>query len=156
MAINRRTMNVSREAVWAALADGHTYDYWVVGTRHIRDVDEGFPHEGTALHYRIGWGPFRHEGHSEVCTADPGRTLELTIHAWPAAAVKVLIELHELADDRTEVVMTEHPTSGPFAVLHNPLFDLAIKARNVESLRRLERVAAGEAAPGSSEAPARA
>lgn len=141
MATNRRVMNVSRDAVWAGLADGETYSYWVVGTRHIRDVDEGFPATGTALHYRIGWGPLRHEGHTEVCDVDPGRRLELEIHAWPAATVRVLMELHELGDACTEVVMTEHPKKGPFAAVHNPVFDLAIKARNIESLRRLEQVA---------------
>jgi hypothetical protein len=146
MATNRRVMNVSRESVWAGLADGYTYGYWVVGTRHIRDVDTGFPAVGTKLHYLVGRAPFRHKGHTEVCTSETGRRLELEIHAWPAATVRVLMELHELADDCTEVVMTEQPRRGPLAVLHNPVFDLAIKARNVESLRRLERVASRAAA----------
>ena len=36
------------------------------------------------------------------------------------------------------IVVDEHPLRGPAKLLHNPVVDLAIKTRNVETLRRLE------------------
>jgi uncharacterized protein YndB with AHSA1/START domain len=135
-------MAVSAAAVWEALVDGFTYDDWVVGTRHIRDVDEGFPAVGTRLHYTVGHGPLRHDGHTEVRSVDPGHCLELEIHAWPAATVLVELHVTGRSPSECEVLMTEHPHRGPLALIHNPIFDLGIKLRNVETLRRLESVAA--------------
>ncbi|MCW2709331.1 MAG: hypothetical protein JWM22_3173, partial [Frankiales bacterium] len=39
------------------------------------------------------------------------------------------------------VVIDEYAEKGLLRTLHNPLFDAAIKARNVETLRRLEKQA---------------
>jgi len=126
--------------VWAALADGWSYHHWVVGTRMIREVDDGFPGRGTALHYRIGRGPLRHDGHTEVLDVDEGHRLVLEIHAWPVGAVRVDIRLDDDAGD-CEVTMEEFPSKGVGGVLHNPLADGLIKLRNVETLRRLDRLA---------------
>jgi uncharacterized protein YndB with AHSA1/START domain len=141
MSTNRRVMQVSPGSVWRALADGYSYADWVVGTREIRDVDAGFPATGSRLHYTVGHGPLRHTGHTEVVSAEPERCLELKIHAWPVVAVRVLIMITGRSEREAEVTMTEHPARGPVALLHNPLSDLALKLRNVETLRRLERVA---------------
>jgi uncharacterized protein YndB with AHSA1/START domain len=141
MAINRRTMPLSPSAVWAVLADGFTYARWVVGTREIRNVDEHFPAVGSRLHYTVGHGPVRHEGHTEVVAIDEGRRLELQIVAWPAGAVKVVMSLEPKPAGMTEVTMVEHPVKGLGAVLHNPLGDLLLRLRNVETLRRLQAVA---------------
>lgn len=136
-------MRVSAEAVWRTLSDGFTFDRWVVGTRHIRDVDDGFPAVGRSLHYRIGPGPLRHEGHTEVLAQEEGSCLELRIHAWPAGTVRVVLRLTPRGKDRCEVTMEEFPDTGVAGILHNRLFDLVIRLRNVESLRRLEAVASG-------------
>jgi hypothetical protein len=42
--------------------------------------------------------------------------------------------------------MVEHPKRGIAAALHNPLGDALLKLRNVEALRRLERLARKSAA----------
>lgn len=143
MARNRRLMSVSADAVWRTLSDGFTFDRWVVGTRHIRDVDDGFPATGRSLHYRIGPGPLRHEGHTEVLAQEAGSCLELRIHAWPAGTIRVVLRLQPRGEQRCEVTMEEFPDSGFARLMHNRLFDLGIRLRNVETLRRLERVAAG-------------
>lgn len=140
MAINRRRFDVPRAAVWRTLSDGRVYSRWVVGTRHIRDVDTGWPAVGSALHYTIGRGPLRHDGHTEVRAVDEGKRLELEVHMWPLGSVNVEIGLDDDGDGCV-VTMTEEPARGTAAALHNPVGDVLLKLRNVEALRRLERVA---------------
>jgi uncharacterized protein YndB with AHSA1/START domain len=140
MSENRRVVKASCDAVWRVLADGRTYADWVVGTSAIRDVDEAWPAFGSRLHYRVGRGPIRHDGHTEVCAVEPGRRLELEAHAWPAGTARIEMRLAAVADGCL-VTMVEHPARGVGAVLHNPVGDLLLKLRNVEALRRLERLA---------------
>ncbi|HET7529885.1 MAG TPA: SRPBCC domain-containing protein [Mycobacteriales bacterium] len=138
MARNRRRMPVSRQSLWATLSDGKAYARWVVGTSSIREVDDHWPAQGSRLHYSVGRGPLRHDGHTEVVSVDPGRRLEREAHAWPVGAARIEISL---TDDGpgTVVDIDEHPSRGAGALLHNPVTDLLLKLRNVEALRRLER-----------------
>jgi hypothetical protein len=147
MAVNERRMTVHRDDVWAVLEDGRTYSYWVVGTSAIRDVDTRFPAVGTSLHYRVGWGPVRHDGNTEVLEVDTGRRLVLEAHAWPAGSARIAISLTE-GDGGCVVQIDERPIRGVAGLLHNPGWDAFIKLRNVESLRRLERLAARRAGRG--------
>jgi uncharacterized protein YndB with AHSA1/START domain len=141
VANNRRQMRVTREQVWAVLSDGHRYAEWVVGTDHIRDVDSGFPTVGSRLHYTVGRGPLRHEGHTEVLAVTAGQEIELEAHAWPLGTARIVLRLSD-GDAGCSVEIEEHPSRGVARRLHNPVLDLAVKARNVETLRRLERAAA--------------
>ena len=141
MATNRRVIDASRESVWQVLSDGRTYSSWVVGTSAIRDVDAGFPAAGTSLHYRIGRGPLCHDGHTEVKAATEEKHLELEAHAWPFGTARIDLQLDDHDDGRCVVTMVEHPAQGTAAMLHNPVGDAIIKLRNVESLRRLEKLA---------------
>jgi len=140
VATNQRLLPISRSTVWKTLADGHAYAGWVVGTTAIRAVDAGWPKPGSRLHYTVGRRPLRHQGHTEVLAVDDGRRLELEAHAWPAGSVRIDIQLE---DDGTgcQVTLVEHPHRGVAAALHNPVGDLLLKLRNVEALRRLERLA---------------
>ena len=145
MAVNRRVVPLSREDVWKTLADGRMYAEWVVGTSAIRDVDAGWPERGTRLHYTVGRGPLRHEGHTECLSVEPGRRIELEAHAWPAGTARIEITLEDDGDG-CAVRLVEHPHRGIGAVLHNPVGDALLKVRNVESLRRLDRIARQQAA----------
>ena len=140
MAENRRRIPVPRDAVWRVLCDGTTYSRWVVGTSEIRGVDEAWPRPGARLHYRIGRGPLRHDGHTEVLSVDDGRCLELEAHAWPLGTARIELNLVDAAGG-CFVDMVEHPAQGVVGVLHNPAGDLLLKLRNVEALRRLDRMA---------------
>jgi uncharacterized protein YndB with AHSA1/START domain len=137
-------MHVSREQVWAVLSDGQRYAEWVVGTDHIRDVDDGFPAPGTRLHYTVGRGPLRHEGHTEILSLDSGKRIELEAHAWPLGTARIVLRLTDGHPGCT-VEIEEHPRRGLASRLYNPVLDLAVKARNVETLRRLERAASAQA-----------
>jgi len=152
VAVNVRIMPVSRDAVWAVLCDGRGYGRWVVGTSHIREVDEGFPAAGTKLHYSIGWGPLRHDGHTEVCYVENGVRLVLEANAWPAGAMRIDIDLSDATAEGCRVRMDERPSRGMASLFHNPLQDLVLRGRNVECLRRLERLARERAAGGDGRA----
>lgn len=144
MATNRRVVPLSRDDVWATLSDGYSYAKWVVGTTEIRDVDAGWPAQGTRLHYTVGRGPLRHEGHTEVRSVDDGHRLELEAHAWPAGTARIEISLADESGG-CAVTLVEHPNRGVGALLHNPVGDALLKVRNVEALRRLERLASRRA-----------
>jgi uncharacterized protein YndB with AHSA1/START domain len=141
MARNCRLIAAPRDAVWRTLADGHSYADWVVGTSEIRSVDDEWPAPGSRLHYTVGRGPLRHEGHTEVVAVETGQRLQLEAHAWPMGSVHIDIDLTD-ADgaEGTVVTMIEEPKRGLLARLHNPLGDAVLRLRNVEALRRLARL----------------
>lgn len=141
MAITRRLMTgLTPEQVFDVLRDGKSYAYWVVGTRAIRDVDPGWPIEGTRLHYTVGYGLLRKDGVTTSRAYEPDLRLELEAHAWPAGTARIVLRA-EPAPEGTLVSIDEAPHRGPARRLHNPAADLAIKIRNVETLRRLEALA---------------
>lgn len=141
MAVTRRFMRgVTPQQVFAVLRDGHSYADWVVGTRAIRDVDEGWPASGTRLHYTIGYAPLRHENVTTAHVHDPDARLQMEAHAWPAGTAYIEL-LTTPTEGGTTVSIEEHPLRGIAKLLHNPVFDRLIYLRNVETLRRLERLA---------------
>jgi hypothetical protein len=103
-------------------------------------VDEGFPAEGTALHYRIGRGPLSFDDQTKVLGVEDGRRLQLEARAWPIGTAGITITTQDQGPV-TRVSIDEKPARGLAATLHNPAADLLIKVRNVEVLRRLERLA---------------
>lgn len=141
MAINRRLMTgVTSKDVWAALVDGRCYGHWVVGTRKIRAVDAGWPEPPAELHYTIGYAPLRMDSTTRALSYEPGSRLVLRAHAWPAGTARIELVVADTADGAL-VTIDEVPDQGPAKTLHNPLAELAIKVRNVEALRRLEKQA---------------
>lgn len=127
-------------AVFDVLRDGWVYADWVVGTRAIRAVEPDWPEPGTALHYTVGYGPLRKDDETRSLAYEPDKRLELEAHAWPAGTARIELRA-EPTDGGTLVSIDEHPLRGPAKLLHNPLADLLINLRNVETLRRLERLA---------------
>ena len=124
--------------VFDVLRDGRTYGDWVVGTRMIRDVDEGWPRAGARLHYTAGWWPLRKDDVTTSQAYEPDRRLQLEAHAWPAGTARIVIEVQEVPGG-VAVTLDESPARGLLKTLHNPALDLAVKLRNVETLRRLEQ-----------------
>lgn len=143
MAITRRDMRgLTPREVFDVLRDGFSYGDWVVGTRTIRAVDHDWPAAGSTLHYTVGYGPMRKDDETQVLGYEPDREIRLEARAWPAGTAHIRITA-ETIDVGTRVEIDEKPHRGPAKLLHNPLVDGFIKARNVETLRRLEAKAAG-------------
>ena len=143
MAITERRMRgLTPQQVFAVLRDGFSYGDWVVGTRTIRDVDGGWPAPGTRLHYTVGYRPLRKDSVTVCLSYAPDREIELEARAWPAGTAHIRITA-EPVQDGTHVSIDEKPSRGPAKLVHNPVLDLLVKARNVETLRRLEKQALG-------------
>ena len=140
MAKNQRFMPVPPQAVWAVLADPPAYGYWVVGSKYIRDADEGFPAVGTKLHHTIGVGPITLNDHTEVLEAEPPRRLKLRAKGRPFGTASVELVL-EPGDDGTHVTIIEDPDQGWTPLKYNPLVQVFTRVRNAESLMRLEELA---------------
>jgi uncharacterized protein YndB with AHSA1/START domain len=133
-------MLVAPEAVWDVLADPASYQYWVVGSKAIRDADPGFPAPGTRFHHTIGVGPLTVRDHTKVLEAERPRLMRLRAKGRPLGTASVTLEL-AAESGGTRVRMTENP-DGPFALLAlNPAVHVMTKLRNAESLMRLEELA---------------
>jgi uncharacterized protein YndB with AHSA1/START domain len=133
-------MPVPPEAVWDVLADPGNYGYWVVGSKVIRDADGSWPAPGARFHHTIGVGPLKVSDHTESLEAEPPRLLRLRAKGRPLGTARITMEMTP-RDGGTLVRMTE-TADGPTAILAlNPLVHLLTKARNAESLMRLEELA---------------
>lgn len=139
MAVTRRRVSHPPSAVFTLLADGTRYAEWVVGAKRVRSVDPGWPEPGTKLHHTSGVGPLCTDDTTEVVRFEPGGPVELEARAWPAGVARVTITAEGAPDGGCEVVIDEVPVEGPAKRLSNPLFDVLIHVRNVESLRRMEQ-----------------
>ena len=117
------------------------YGYWVVGSKVIRDADPAWPAPGTRFHHTIGVGPLKVSDHTESLEAEPPRLLRMRAKGRPLGTARVTMEMtplrrrHARADDR------ERPTGRRAMLALNPLVHLLTKARNAESLMRLEELA---------------
>lgn len=138
MADCRMHVNAPPEAVFDVLRDPASYAIWVVGSKHIRGVDAGWPQPGSRLHHTVGWGPFARDDNTEVLEIDPPHHLLLKARVWPFGTADVEFTLRADAGG-TDLRMIETPEDGPAARLHNAAMELALRARNLWSLRRLGR-----------------
>ncbi|BCY13775.1 SRPBCC family protein [Actinoplanes sp. L3-i22] len=145
MATVTRTVQASPARVFAVLADGWTYSDWVVGTSHIRDVEESWPAPGSKLHHKAGPWPLSLHDSSTVLACVPGRELKIRAGLWPLGEAVVDIVLEPEFDGGTRVVMREDFEAGPLRWVRNKINDLALHQRNVEALRRLADIVEGHA-----------
>ncbi len=129
VAVRNVLVNATPEQVWAVLADGWSYDQWVVGTTDIRSVDPGFPAEGTSLAYTAGWSPLRMKDRTTVRIAEPLRRLELEANTRLVGTARISVEVLAWGE-KSVVVIDEHPLSGLGWFLHNPLSEMVLSLRN--------------------------
>ena len=136
MSTTTRVMQATPDQVWEVLSDGWLYPLWVVGATRMREVDDHWPAPGSRLHHSVGTWPLTLDDITESVDSTPGARLVLEAHAWPAGRADVTITLHARGAE-TEVVMEEHASAGPGALVPRALQDPLLTWRNVESLRRL-------------------
>lgn len=138
MAVNRIRIDATPAQTFDVLADAGTYADWVVGTKRVRGVDDGWPAAGTCLHHTVGIGPITLDDSTEVLEVARPARLVLEARGRPLGAARV--ELHLEADgDGTKVTMVEELMSSSRAARR--LADGLVWLRNCESLRRLRRLA---------------
>ena len=140
VAIVKRTFQAPPDQVFRILADGWTYSDWVVGTVHIRDVDEHWPQVGAQLHHKAGPWPLSLQDSSTVLAMVPDRRLKLRAGLWPLGSAVIEFVLDPLAGGATRVTMKEDFEAGPLLWARNKINDLVLHRRNIESLRRLSDI----------------
>jgi uncharacterized protein YndB with AHSA1/START domain len=135
----KRTMAASVDDVWAVLADARSYPAWVVGAKEVRSVDAGWPDAGTRFEHTVGAGPFTLDDNTKSLVAEPPHRLVMEARGRPLGRAR--IELVITSDQaESEVTMSEHVVSPMLLRCLNPLLGPVIRARNVESLRRLSQL----------------
>jgi uncharacterized protein YndB with AHSA1/START domain len=140
VATTRIQIAASPDEVFAVLADADAYSHWVVGSDTIRDADAAWPEVGSRFHHRIGCGLLKLNDHTEVIEADPPNRLTLRARARPLATAEITLLLAALGDG-TEVTMIETAGDPLSRLVLNPITDPLVHLRNVQSLRRLRRMA---------------
>ncbi len=143
MAVVTRRIGAAPPEVWTVLADGWLYPSWVVGTSRVRAVDAGWPQPGAAIHHSVGMWPLLLSDRTEVLEERPGSLLRLRTRGWPLGEAVVQLALRPVDADATDVTLTETPTAGPGALVHNPVSEWVLTRRNIETLWRLAAIAEG-------------
>lgn len=148
MAIVEQVMDAPPERVFEVLADGWTYSDWVVGTAHVRGVDDGWPQVGSRLHHRAGPWPFSVTDASQVLACEPPHRLVLRVGIWPAGEGIVDFTLERLDGGRTRVRMGEDFAAGPLRWVWSGINNLVLRPRNKETLSRLSDIATRQKTDG--------
>lgn len=136
------------DRVFAVLADGWTYSDWVVGTVHVRNVDDAWPQVGARLHHKAGPWPFSLSDTSTVLVCEPSRKLALRAGLWPIGEARVVFTLEPVGAEATRVRIAEDFAAGPLRWLRNKLNDVVLHHRNRETLNRLADFATRQKSPG--------
>jgi len=141
MSVNRRHIDASPDAVFAVLSDPDSYEHWVVGVSRTTEVDGTWPEVGATFLHRQVLPVIGPKDTTTVLDVDAPRYLRLCVRIRPYLVGEVALTL-EPRGGGTDVTMVETPVGGVLAKLPQALLDAALKLRNVETLRRLARIAA--------------
>lgn len=136
MARNHTLIEASRPDVWSVLEDAYAYPRWVVGTDRTVDVDPHWPAPGSAFRVHIAFG---HVDETRVREILPGERIVLDAAANVLGPARVTITLAE-EPGGTRVTLVEDPAGKATPLRLLPPVHLAIRLRNVESLRRLRQI----------------
>ncbi|HSO97803.1 MAG TPA: SRPBCC domain-containing protein [Solirubrobacteraceae bacterium] len=139
MATNEAEFSVPPARVFEVLSDPEVYADWVVGSHSIRDADPDWPAVGARFHHRVGAGPFTVNDHTEVLEVDPPSRLVLRARARPFGTAIVKLSIAP-SGNGCRVTMIEVAGDPLSKLVLNRLTDSLVHVRNVESLRRLQRI----------------
>jgi uncharacterized protein YndB with AHSA1/START domain len=140
MSVTKTYVDAPPEAVFDVLADPQSYAHWVVGASRTRKADAAWPEPGTRFHHTQGAFGIGLPDNTEVLVSKRPQRLVLEARIRPFAVNKVEMRLRSRGSG-TNVTMIEYPTGGLAKLVPGPLVDLALHLRNLESLRRLRRMA---------------
>lgn len=140
MSVNETYVNAEPDAVFDVLADPCSYAHWVVGASRVREFDRSWPRPGSKFHHTQGVFGVGLPDNTEVVSSHRPRQIVLEARIRPFAVNKVEMRLRP-SGSGTQVTMIEYPIGGIARKVDNPLMDFALHLRNVESLRRLRRMA---------------
>lgn len=132
-------MRCTPEDVFRVLLDANRYPDWVVGAQAVRHVNADWPAVGSTFHHRVGvTGEVKDK--SEILEIDVPRRILLRTFVRPLGIARVIITARPSAGG-AHVEIVEEPEIGTRLRRIKPLLDPFLHLRNIECLRRLERVA---------------
>jgi uncharacterized protein YndB with AHSA1/START domain len=143
MAIVERVIPATQEQIFAVLADGWSYSDWVVGTVHIRSVQDEFPAPGSVLRHKVGPWPLSLHDNTKIIACDRPRRLAMEARIRPLGVATVTLEVTAIDERHSKVTMREEFAAGPLQWIQNKINDLVLHQRNKESLSRLSDLAIG-------------
>jgi uncharacterized protein YndB with AHSA1/START domain len=145
-------VDASPETVFAVLGDAEGYPDWLVGAKHIREVDDAWPARDATFHHTIGVGPLRLRGSTSVLETHPPRRLELRAGIGPLGAARVRFTI-EPEGTGSHLTIEEEPERGIVRLLWStpgrPLLAAGLWGRNavsIDALRDRIEAAAGTTA----------
>lgn len=139
MARNDIHIDAPPARVFAVLADPYAYGDWVVGSKHIRGHEGGWPAVGAKFHHRVGAGWLTVADHTRVMAMEPDRRIVLEARAQPLGRAHVTVELAPEGSG-TRVTMIEDGADWKGRLGHQPLGQFVLRRRNDVSLNRLRRL----------------
>jgi uncharacterized protein YndB with AHSA1/START domain len=129
------------ERVWQALSEPRAYGFWVTGAHTVHESDGSWPQTGATFGHRQGVPPLTISDTTTVRASDPPRHLELEARVRPLLIARVVVDIAPEAGG-SRVTMQEEAVGGLVAPLVRlPPGRALIRARNLESLRRLRQLA---------------
>jgi uncharacterized protein YndB with AHSA1/START domain len=144
MSTNVRAMRCTPEDVFRVLEDGWLFPSWVVGASRMRDVASDWPRPGSRLHHSFGVWPMLIDDATRVEDYDPPHRLVLIARGWPVGEARVAIDVRPVPGGSV-VRIQEEAVKGPGSWIPQPVLDLPLHLRNVETLHRLAFLAEGGA-----------
>jgi uncharacterized protein YndB with AHSA1/START domain len=133
--------DASPERIWEALSEPRAYGFWVTGARGVHESDGEWPATGATFRHSQGVAPLVISDTTTVLAADPPRVLALEARVRPFLVARVDLTI-EPETGGCRVTMDEWPSGGALAPLMRlPPAGALIRARNLESLRRLRSLA---------------
>jgi hypothetical protein len=135
-----RDIAVSRQRVWAVLADGWTYSGWVVGNSRIRAVSSNWPAPGARILHSIGTWPAVIDDETVVESCITGEELVLLAKIRPAAEARITMQLSDISGG-CRVAMTEVAVSVPLRWIPDSMQLMGVAPRNRECTWRLAMIA---------------
>ena len=152
MAVTKRSVAASPAQVFEVLLDPYLYSHWVVGAKEIRGADDNWPSVGSAFYHRVGAGAADLKDKSEVLDLHAPHRIALRTFVRPLGIARVVLTA-EPQGNGTLLTFFEEPEIGTKLRAVGRLLDPLIHLRNIEALRRLERVVQiRAAAPGHTHA----
>jgi uncharacterized protein YndB with AHSA1/START domain len=140
MSVTHTYVDAPPDAVFEVLSDPDSYGHWVVGASRTRKADSDWPKPGSKFHHTQGFFGIGLPDNTEVVASRRPRQLVLHARIRPFAVNKVEMRLRK-SGRGTNVTMIEYPVAGIAHKVNNKLIDVALHLRNVESLRRLRKMA---------------
>ena len=133
------------ERTFEVLAEPRRYGSWVVGAHEVEASDPHWPAPGATFRHKQGLPVLNIEDTTTVLESTPPTYLKLEARVRPVLVAHVELRLTPDGEG-TRVWIEEVPVGGLLApVLRlRPMHPL-VRARNLEALRRLRKIAVGEA-----------